>query len=134
MSDATVTNTTISALNTNVTFNTVSATEDTAGTAQTFNFTKTKKGSKIVLILNDNSTAAIKPVTYSITAGDLFASNAITGTIGTSTAAGISVALQIDDARVVDSDGVIAVVVTPGGSTAGLTTAHAFSMSAIELL
>lgn len=131
----TVTNTTIAALNTDQTLTANAATSTVVGGTEVFTFTPTKAGSKIALIFEEASTAATAKCSYSIAAGDLWAGKAITGTFGSTAAAGAKEILQFDSARVLQDDGTIAITVSPGDTTASmLKGTHAMKLYAIELL
>jgi len=129
-----VTNTTITYLNVNQTLTANAATSTVAGGTEVFTFTPTKAGSKIALIFQSASTGTV-PATYSIAAGDLWASGAITGTIGSTAAAAALEVLQFDSAKVLQDDGTIAVTVSPGDTTTSmLLGTHAFNLYALELI
>lgn len=132
----TVTNTTIAALNTPQAITANAATSTVTGATEVFTFTPTKAGSKIALIFVEGSTAATGKCSYSIAAGDLWASgNALTGTFGSTGAAGALSVLQIDSAKVLQDDGTIAITVSPGNTTsAKLKTTHKMKLYAVELL
>lgn len=129
----TVTNTTISALNTDQTFTANAATSTGAGVAEVFTFTPTKKGSKIAIIMSSASTGT-DAMTYSIAAGDLWAGKAITGTIGSTASANAIEALQVDTARVLQDDGTVLITLTPGSTSIDLTSTHVAKLYALELL
>lgn len=130
----TVTNTTISALNTGQTLTANAATSTVANTAEVFTYTPKASGGKMALIMQSASTSALKGISYSIAAGDLWAAKAITGTIGSTAANSAIEVLQIDTARVLQDDGTILITVAPGTSTASLKTSYSFKMYALELL
>lgn len=130
----TVTNTTISALNTDQTLTPNAASSTVAGGSEVFTLTPTKAGSKLCLIMQSTSAGTV-PATYSIAAGDLWAGKAITGTIGSTSAAAAIEVLEIDTARVLQDDGTIAITVSPGDTTTTiLKDTHGFKMYAIEML
>ena len=130
----TVTNTTIAALNTDQTLTPNAATSTVAGGSEVFTYTPKANEGKIALIMQSTSAGTV-PATYSIAAGDLWAGKAITGTIGSTTAAAAIEVLQIDTARVLQDDGTIAITVSPGDTgTSMLLGTHGFKMYALELL
>lgn len=144
----TLTNTTITGatLNTFIEPTQVGATEDSTSnshTGNTFTFTPTKAGSKILLLIETMSTKAFEHGYVSIAAGDLWAGKDITGafgdTVGDTTSISHLSAIQFDSARVLQDDGTILVTVypTPAGSSGSsvlLTTDHNLKMYAIEML
>lgn len=123
----TITNTTISALNADQTLTANAATSTTVAAAEVFTFTPTKSSGKIAIIFNN--LAATGAVTYSMSAGDLWAGADVTGTIAGSA---IEV-VQVESAKVLHDDGTIAITCTP---TTGkiLLTDQAFKVYALELL
>jgi hypothetical protein len=144
----TLTNTTITGatLNTAVALTQVGATEDSTNvynTGNTFTFTPTKAGSKILLLIETMCTKAVEHGSVSIAAGDLWAGKAITGafgdTVGDTTLIPHLSAIQFDSARVLQDDGTILVTVYPtpagsSGSSVMLITDHNLKMYAIEML
>lgn len=130
----TVINTTIEKLNTDQTLTANAATSTAAGASEVFTYTPKVQSSKIALIFQSSSTGVV-PATYSIAAGGLWASGAITGTIGSTTAAKATEVVEIETAKVLQNDGTIAITVSPGDTdTSSLKTTHAFAMYALELL
>jgi len=130
----TVINTTIAALNVDQALTANAATSTVANTAEVFTYTPKANEGKIALIMQSSSTSALKGISYSIAAGDLWAGKAITGTIGSTAATSAIEALQIDTGRVLQDDGTILITATPGTSTASLKTSYSFKMYALELL
>lgn len=129
----TVTNTTIAKLNTDQTLTANAATSTVAGASEVFTYTPKASTGKVALIMQSSSTGVV-PATYSIAAGDLWAAGAITGTIGSTTAAKATEVVEIETAKVLQDDGTILITVSPGSSTVKLKTDHAFAMYALELL
>ena len=129
----TVINTTIAKLNTDQTLTANAATSTVAGAPEVFTYTPKVQSSKIALIFQSSSTGVV-PAKYSIAAGDLWASGAITGTIGSTTAAKATEVVEIETAKVLQDNGTILITVSPGSSTVKLKTNHAFTMYALELL
>ena len=130
-----ITNSTIAALNTHQILTPNAATSTEIGGSEVFTFTPKASGGKIALIFSEASTAATAKASYSIAAGDMWASKAITGSIGSTTAAGKLEVLEIDTALVMQDDGTILITVSPGDTTAAmLLGTHHMSMYAIELL
>lgn len=130
----TVINTTIEKLNTDQTLTANAASSTTAGTSEVFTYTPKAATGKVALIFQSSSTGTV-PATYSIAAGDLWASGAITGTIGSTTAAKATEVVEIETAKVLQDDGTILITVSPGDTdTSTLKTTHAFAMYALELL
>lgn len=132
----TVTNNVVTALNTNKAITVNAATSTVVGGPEVFTLTPTKSSGKLALLFVEGSTAATGKCSYSIAAGDIgFASKAITGTFGSTAAAGSLDVLQIDTAHVLQSDGTIAITVSPGDTTAAmLLGTHAMKLYAISLL
>ena len=129
-----VENTTIEKLNTNQTLKANVATSTVAGEAEVFTYTPKAATGKVALIFQSSSTGVV-PATYSIAAGDLWASGAITGTIGSTTAAAAIEVVEIETAKVLQDNGTIAITVSPGDTdTTKLVDDHAFTMYALELL
>lgn len=130
----TVTNSTLTALNSNLKITANAATSTVAGGSEVFTYTPKVSGGKMLLLFQEGSTAATALPSYSIAAGDMWAAKAITGSFGSSAAAGAINALEIDTARVMQNDGTIAITVSPGSSVATLKTTHAMKLYALELL
>ena len=131
----TVTNNVVTKLNTNQAITVNAATSTVAGGSEVFTLTPTKSSGKLALLFVEASTAASGKCSYSIAAGDIgFASKAITGTFGSTAAAGSLDVLQIDTAHVLQNDGTIAITVNPGSTASSLKTTHAMKMYAISLL
>lgn len=129
----TVTNTTIAKLNTDQTLTANVATSTVAGAPEVFTYTPKAATGKVALIFQSSSTGTV-PATYSIAAGDLWAAGAITGTIGSTTAAKATEVVEIETAKVLQNNGTIAITVSPGSSTLKLKDNHTFTMYALELL
>ena len=128
-----VTNTTIAKLNTDQILTANAATSTVAGASEVFTYTPKASTGKVALIFQSSSTGTV-PAKYSIAAGGLWAAGAITGTIGSTTAAKATEVVEIETAKVLQNDGTIAITVSPGSSTVKLKTDHAFAMYALELL
>lgn len=130
MADVAITNTTITALNADQTFTANAATEDVADTAQKFVYTPGtyRKGTKLGIFFSNGTGHGA--YTYSIAAGDMWASVAAkTGSI----AAGAIEVIQVDTAKYTQSDGTIEITLTPAGGKR-LKTDHTASMYVLELL
>lgn len=125
----TVTNSTFTALNTITTVTKNAATADTDSTAEVFTITPTKAGKNLVVIIGGTGSAADGNITYSIAAGDLWASLAITGTVTKNT----EKMLEIDTGRVLQDDGTILLTLTPA-STDKLLSDHAAYVKVVEML
>lgn len=131
----TVTNNVIAALNTNQAITVNAATSTVVGGTEVFTLTPTKSGGKLALLFVEASTAATSKCSYSIAAGDLWAGKAITGTFGSTSAAGSLDALEVDTARVLQDDGTISITVSPGDTSASmLANTHHMKMYALSLL
>ena len=129
----TVKNTTIAKLNTDQALTANAATSTTAGASEVFTYTPKASTGKVALIFQSSSTGVV-PATYSIAAGGLWAAGAITGTIGSTTAAKATEVVEIETAKVLQNDGTIAITAGPGSSTLKLKDDHAFTMYALGLL
>lgn len=105
----TVTNSTISAYNTITTVTSNAATADTDALAEVFTITPTKAGNKLLLIIGGVGSAADGNISYSIAAGKLHASKAITGTVTKNT----EKCLMIETAKILQDDGKILLTLTP---------------------
>jgi len=129
----TVTNSTVTAFNTVTTITRNVATADTDALAEVFTITPTRPDGKCILVLDlDNlvaTAAADDNATFSIAAGDFWASAAITGTITKST----KKVLQLETAKVLQNDGTILVTITPSANDK-LVTNHAAAVEFYELL
>lgn len=125
-----ITNSTIAALNTDQTMTANAATSTATGGNEVFIFTPTKAGSKIAIMFNNLGSTSIHD--YSIAAGDLWASKAITGTVAASS---LDV-LQVDSAKVMHDIGTMMITVTPstGASSTTNLLGNAFKMYALELI
>lgn len=123
-----VTNTTIAALNADQTLTANAATSSVVDATEVFTITPTASGGKLALLFyNGTGHGAI---TYSIAAGDFWASTAaVTGSI----AAGATEVLEVETAKVLQDAGTILVTLTPA-SGKRLLTDHASVMYALELL
>jgi hypothetical protein len=123
-----VTKTTIAALNADQTLTANAATSETINEAEVFTITPTASGGKLALMFYNG--AGHGAITYSIAAGDFWASiAAVTGSI----AAGAIEVLELDTAKIMQNDGTIAVTLTPA-SGKRLLTDHASGMYVLELL
>lgn len=121
-----------------VSFNTIFAgtenlaTADADGLAEVFTYTPTAAGGKILIefdFSNKLATAAADDnATFSIAAGDLWASAAITGTITKAT----KKAIQIETAKVLQDDGTILITLTPTANDK-LKSNHAANVVIYEL-
>lgn len=125
----TVTNTTITALNTILTVTSNAATADTDALAEVFTITPTKAGAKVIFIIGGTGSGADGNITYSFAAGDLWASKAVTGTVTKNTER----AIEVDTARVLQDDGTILLTLTPA-ATDKLKTDHSAYVKVIETL
>ena len=131
----TVTNNVIAALNTNQAITVNAATSTVVGGTEVFTLTPTKSGGKLALLFVEASTAATGKCSFSIAAGDLWAGKAVTGTFGSTAAAGSLDALEVDTARVLQDDGTISITVSPGDTSASmLANTHHMKMYALSLL
>lgn len=131
----TVTNNTVTALNANQAITVNAATSAVVGGAEVFTLTPTRPGTKTLFVFEEASTAATGKCSYSIAAGDLWAGKAITGTFGSTAAAGSVDVLEVDSARVLQDDGTISITVSPGDTTAStLKDTHHMTLYAVALL
>ena len=109
------------------------ATANTDALAEVFTYTPTAAGGKILIefdLSNKLATAAADAdATFSIAAGDLWASAAITGTITKAT----KKAIQIETAKVMQDDGTILITLTPGANDK-LKDNHAANVVVYELI
>ena len=105
------------------------ATADVDGTAEAFTITPTKAGKNGLLIIGGTGAAADANITFSIAAGALWASEAITGTVVKNTEAMV----RINTAKVLSSTGTIVVTLTPAAGDKLLTN-HAAYVKFIEML
>jgi hypothetical protein len=120
-------------------FNTVTATTrnvataDTDALAEVFTITPTKRDGQLLIVLDfDNlvaTAAADDDATFSIAAGDFWASKAVTGTITKST----KKMIQVETANVLQNDGTILLTLTPSANDK-LVTNHAAAVEVFELL
>ena len=124
----TVTNSTIAAFDTITTVTSNAATADVDGTAEVFTITPTKAGHSCVLIIGGVGSAADGDITFSVAAGDFWASVAVTGTVTKNT----EKMIELETAKIMQNDGTIAVTLTPI-STDKLLTDHAAYVKFIEL-
>lgn len=125
----TVTGSPIAALNTITTITSNAATANTDALAEVFTITPTKAGHKGLIIIGGTGSAADGDISFSISAGDLWAGLAITGTVTKNTVKMI----QIDTARTIQDDGTIDVTLTPA-ATDKLLADHAAYVKFIEML
>lgn len=125
----TVTKSTISAFNTVTTVTKNAATADVDSTAEVFTITPSKASYKTVLIIGGTGAAADGDITFSIAAGDLWASGAVTGTVTKNT----EKMIELENARVIKKDGTIALTLTPA-ATDKLLTDHAAYVKYIETI
>ena len=124
----TVTNSTIAAFDTITTVTKNAATADTDSTAEVFTITPTKAGHRCVLIIGGTGSLADGNITYSVAAGDYWASVAVTGTVTKNT----EKMIELETAKILQNDGTIAVTLTPA-ATDKLVTDHAAYVKFIEL-
>jgi hypothetical protein len=125
----TVTGSPVTALNTIITVTSNAATADVDNTAEVFTITPTKAGSKLLIIIGGTGSGADGNITYSIAAGDLWASKAITGTVTKNP----EKMLQVDTGAVMQDDGTLLLTLTPA-STDKLLTNHAAYVKVVEML
>jgi hypothetical protein len=123
----TVTNATIAVLDARQAFTKNAATSTVTNGTEVFTLTPTVSGGKLAIFFQNASTSAA--YTYSIAAGDLWASAAITGT--TAAVAGIDV-IQVETAKVMKNNGTIAITLTPS-TGAALVAGHTAAVYALEL-
>jgi hypothetical protein len=125
----TVTNSLISALNTEQTFTANAATSTTINETEVFTITPTNKDHKMAIFFSNGSGHGA--VTYSIAkgAGVFQAPAAKTGSI----AAGAIEVIQIESGKYLSSSGTIVITMTPATGKR-LLTDHAFSMYELELI
>ena len=124
----TVTNSTIAAFDTITTVTSNAATANVDGTAEVFTMTPTKAGHRCGLIIGGAGSAADGDISYSVAAGDFWASVAVTGTVTKNT----EKMIELETAKIMQNDGTIAVTLTPI-STDKLLTDHAAYVKFIEL-
>jgi hypothetical protein len=134
MADVTVTDTTVSALDANQALTANAATSTVLGGTQKFIITPNKAASKMLLMFQDTSTAAIAPYTYSVAAGDHWAAKEVTGSAGSTAAADNWRVLQLESAKIMQSTGTIEVTFAPGSTLLALQTHHHLNVYALELL
>ena len=124
-----VTNSTFTALNTITTVTSNAATANTDGLAEVFTITPTKAGKNLLIVIGGTGSLADGNISYSIAAGDLWASQAITGTVTKNT----ETMLEIDTSRVLQDVGTILLTLTPA-ATDKLLTDHAAYVKVVEML
>ena len=109
------------------------ATADTDALAEVFTYTPTAPHGKCLIELdlsNKLATAAAdSDATFSIAAGDFWASAAVTGTVTKAT----KKAIQVETAKVLQDDGTILITLTPS-ATDKLLSNHAANVVVYELL
>lgn len=129
----TVVNSTITAFNTATATTRNLATADTDALAEVFTITPTRPDGKLLIVLDfDNlvaADAAGADATFSIAAGDFWASKAVTGTITKST----KKIIQVETSNVLQNDGTILLTLTPGADDRLLLN-HAAAVEVFELL
>lgn len=104
------------------------ATATGANTAEVFDIAPTKRDGKLLIII-DNVATDQGSVTWSLAAGDFWASTvALTGTI----AQGKKYALEVESAKYLQSDGKMNLTITPATGKILLTN-HALTVGAIQL-
>jgi len=125
----TITSAKVVALNTGYAVADAAATSTVADTAEVFELaTETADGRTVVIL--DNVSGANGSITYSVAAGDYWAGGtALTGTVEQ----GTKDAIVLEGGKYKDSDGKLAITVTPA-SGKKLLTDHAFVAKAIEIL
>lgn len=128
-----VTNSTVAAFNTILAGTENLATADTDALAEVFTYTPTKGDGKILIefdLSNKLATAAADAdATFSIAAGDLWAGEAVTGTITKAT----KKAIQVELGKVMQNDGTVLITLTPGAGDK-LKSNHAANVVVYELL
>lgn len=124
----TVTNSTISALNTITTITSNAATANTDALAEVFTITPTRAGNKLLVIIGGTGSAADGNISYSFAAGDLHAAKAVTGTVTKNT----EKCIIVETAKVLGNDGKILLTLTPA-ATDKLLTDHAAYVKFIEM-
>ncbi len=125
----TVTNSTISAFNTITAVTSNVATADTDALAEVFTITPTKSGGKFVLIIGGTGSAADGNISYSVAAGDFWASKAVTGTVTKNT----EKMIQLETGNILQDDGTILVTLTPA-ATDKLKTDHSAYVKFIQIM
>ena len=125
----TITLSKIASLNTIATVTKCPATADVDSTAEVFTVTPTKSGGKMLFIIGGTGSAADGDITFSISAGAFSGPKLISGTVTKNT----EKMIEIDTMRVKQSDGTIAITLTPA-ATDKLLTDHAAYMKYIELI
>lgn len=128
MPNTAVTSSKITALDTITTVTATAATVDTDGGAEVFEITATKPGHRCVLIIGGTGSAADGNISYSIAAGDFWASVAVTGTVTKNT----EKMIELETAKTMQNDGTILLTLTPAG-TDKLKTDHTAYVKFIEL-
>lgn len=123
----TVTNTTLSAYDTEYTVVANAATSAVIDEAEVFTVTPTKSGHKVTIHLTNG--VGHGAFTYSVPVGDLWASDTATALTG-SVAAGATEVIQLEDGIHLNG-GAYAITLTPA-SGKRLLTDHAASMAVIE--
>lgn len=128
-----VTNSPVVAFNTILAGTQNLATADTDALAEVFTYTPTAPDGKCLIefdFSNKLATAAAdSDATFSIAAGDFWASAAVTGTITKAT----KKAIQVETAKVLQDDGTILITITPS-ATDKLLSNHAGNVVVYELL
>lgn len=128
-----VTNSPVVAFNTILAGTANLATADTDALAEVFTYTPTAPEGKILIEFDLSNKLASFPAdsdaTFSIAAGDFWASAAVTGTITKAT----KKAIQVETAKVLQDDGTILITLTPS-ATDKLVTNHAANVVIYELL
>lgn len=124
----TVTNSTISALNTITTVTSNAATADTDALAEVFTITPTRAGNKLLVVIGGTGSAADGNISYSFAAGDLHAAKAVTGTVTKNTER----CIIVETGKVLQDDGKILLTLTPA-ATDKLKTEHSAYVKFIEM-
>jgi|GEM_PF-1601346 len=128
-----ITNSAVVAFNTILAGTENLATADTDALAEVFTYTPTASDGKCIIefdLSNKLATAAAdSDATFSIAAGDFWASKAVTGVIAKAT----KKAIQVETARVLQDNGTISITLTPS-ATDKLKANHAANVVVYELL
>lgn len=124
----TVTNTTLSAYDTETTVTANAATSSVVDATEAFTITPTKASNKVAIIFTNG--AGHGAYTWSLPVGDLWASDTATALTG-SIADGATEVIQLEDGKHL-KDGKYIITLTPA-SGKRLLTDHAASMEVLEL-
>lgn len=124
-----VTNSTITALNTITAVNSNAATANTDGLAEVFTITPTETTARLLVVIGGTGAAADGDITYSFAAGDLWAGAAVTGTVTKNTVKMI----QVETGKVMQDDGTI-LLTLDAAATDKLLADHAAYVIVYELI